>query len=176
MIHIQKSILERGNPLTTTKRGGTGYARNFCLDFFFEDPVFLCASNLQSPSPSYQSPGITGMYHCACRKFCFWFSWKFVGRGDCWPFRHFSLNEIDELALEGMIPLIALGLPVACHSSDAAPVSWVRKERLCQATGCCEPKPRQAMTWCFQGKPFSWPQLEALSKTTRLPWVHQVRL
>lgn len=66
--------------------------------------------------------------------------------------RHVSLNETEELALGGMIHLIALSLPEDCLSSDTAPVSWVRKERLCQATGWCEPKPGQGMTWCFQGK------------------------
>lgn len=45
----------------------------------------------------------------------------------CRSFRHFSLNKIDDLALDGMIHLIALSLPVGCLGSDTALISWVRK-------------------------------------------------
>lgn len=157
-----------------------------CWKFLFVCLFFLTPSltmyprlapNLPSSSLTHQSPGVTGMHHSAWRKICFWFRGCLRERACCEPFRHFSLNKIDDLALDGMIHLIALSLPVGCLSSDTALISWVRKERLCQTGGWHEPKPGERVAG-FPGKSnwSNWPRLDTLSKITKLSWINQVRL
>lgn len=80
----------------------------------------------------------------------------------------FGAAVLNELALGGMIHLIALSLPVDCLRSDTAPVSWVRKKRLCQATGWCEPKPGQGMTWCFQGKTIQLASVRSFEQNNKI--------
>lgn len=152
MTHSQKSILGRSVPKGTppppparppdpevwgSQCGCAGNSCLFCL-FFLRPSLTMyprLAPNLPSSSLTHQSPGVTrersafGFCGCLREGAC------------CGPFRHFSLNKIDDLALDGMIHLIALSLPVGCLGSDTALISWVRNERLCQARGWHEPKP-----------------------------------